>query len=495
MELATNLARTGDFGLYQFFLSLTSSTTAGTSQEEKFFIGRMVVREAKKEFGVHPGDDEISEYIRNMRAFANPEGKFDEQAYRNFIEKGIGRLGMTENDLRELVSDSLAMEKISGIVGAGLGMNRDMVAFDMALDNQRVSGSLARLDLDPFEEKIQPTDEEVKTYWETLQDAFTTAPRRRFTYIIATPDMPADPTDSANEPETLAEAAATDEAKAVAEKKKAEEKAKKDAELAEARRKKQIELDGKVDDFTFQLGERKDVSFEDLAKEYGWEVKTSELFTQASPPPGLDAKLRASSSGGSAVDELFRIVPSSDPLSKISPPIGIGENQWLVARLDEDEKSRPKTFEEAKVEARVQLVREKATEALKLAAIEALEKIKSAMASGKSFADAAKEAGINEVREFTRVTRDSRPDPAAEPSNLFTLARYVDAGSFAEVVMEQDRAFIVHVASREVEKQADLDARVDTQISSLVSQNEMATFIGWLADRIDAAKVQTLYRN
>lgn len=493
-ELASSLARTGDFGLYQFIMGLSSGATGEDDAAEKFFIGRMILRQAKEEFGVHPGEEEISEYIRALRAFAGPDGKFNEETYRNFIEKGIGRLGMTENDLRELASDALAARKINAIVGAGLGVNRDVVALDLALDNQRVNGSLARLDLDPFEEKIQPTDDEIKAYWETLQDAFTTEPLRKFTYIIATPDMPTETAEEKEAPETLAEAAASDEEKAAAEKKKAEAKAKKAAELAETRRKRQIELDSKVDEFTFQLEEQKGAGFEELAKENGWEVKTTDLFARATPPKELDVNLRSSSRGGKAVDELFRIEPTADPVSKLSQPIAIGENQWLVARLDGEEKSRPKTFEEAKEEARAQFIREKATEAMKTAANEALAKIKESLAAGKSFADAAKEAGITETREFTKVTRDYRPDPASEPRTLFEAVRYVDPGSFAEVITEQDRAFIVHVAAREVEKQADAATRLDSQVTSLSSQNEMIAFMGWIADRIEAAKVQQLYR-
>jgi peptidyl-prolyl cis-trans isomerase D len=493
-ELASSLARAGDFGLYQFIVGLSSGAIGEEDAPEKFFVGRMILREAKDEFGVHPGEDEISEYLRSMRAFAGPDGKFSEEIYGNFIEKGIGRLGMTEKDLRELAADALAARKINAIVGAGLGVNRDIVALDLALDNQRVNGSLARLDLDPFEEKIQPGDDEIKAYWETLQDAFTTEALRKFTYIIATPDMPEDTAEAKEAPETLAEAAASDEQKAAAEKKKAEEKAKKAAELAETRRKRQIEMDSKVDEFTFQLEEQKGAGFEELAKENGWEVKTTELFARATPPAELDIKLRASSRGGNAVDELFRIEPTTDPVSKISQPIAIGENQWLVARLDGEEKSRPKTFEEAKDEARAQFIREKATEAMKSAADEALVKIKEAMAAGKSFADAAKEAGISETREFTKVTRDYRPDPAAEPRTLFEAVRHVDPGAFADVITEQDRAFIIHVSGREVEKQPDAAARLDSQVSSLASQNEMKAFMGWIADRIEAAKVQQLYR-
>ena len=57
-----------------------------------------------------------------------------------------------------------------------------------------------------------------------------------------------------------------------------------------------------------------------------------------------------------------------------------------------------------------------------------------------------------------------------------------------------DRAFIVHVASREVEKQADAAARIDTEVASSARQNEIIAFTGWLADRIEAAKVEQLYR-
>jgi peptidyl-prolyl cis-trans isomerase D len=488
-EMASGLARAGDFGLYQFIMSLTTGATSQNDASEKFFISRMVLRQAKEDFGVYPGDNEISEYIRGLRAFAGPDGKFNEETYRNFVEKGIGRLGMTEADLRELASDALASQKINAIVGSGLGVNRDIVAQNLALDNQRISGNLARLDLGPFEAKIQPADEEIKTFWENRQDAFTTAPLRKFTYIIATPDMPADDA-KADAPESIADAAKTEEQKKAAE----QEKAKKAAELAEARRKKQIEIDSKVDEFSFQLEEKKGSGFEELAKENGWEVKTTELFSRTEPPKELDVNLRSSSRGGKAIDELFRMEPTSDPVSKLSQPIAIGENQWLVARLDGEEKSRPKTFEEAKDEARVQYIKEKAAEAMKTAADEAAAKIKSALTAGKSFTDAAKDAGINETKEFSKVTSSYRADAASEPRNLFEAARNVDPGGLAEVITEADRAFIVHVASREVEKQADAATRIDAQVSSGARQNEMIAFMGWLADRVEAAKVEQLYK-
>jgi len=499
-ELTSTLARSGDFALYQFLMGLSTGAATQEDAVEKFFIGRIIIRQAKDEFGVHPSEQEISDYLRTLRAFADKDSKFNEETYRNFVEKGIGRLGMTESDLRDLASDIIASKKINAIIGSGLGVNREIVALELALDNQQVEGEIASLSIDPIEAKINPTDEEIKAYWETIQDAFTTEPRRKFTYVIATPDMPADAeTETKDAPESIAEAAASDEAKKAAAKKKADEKAKAAADLAEKRRKIQIDLNSSFNDFTFILEEQKGAGFEELAAKNKWEAKTTELFPQSKPPAELDVNIRSSASGSKAVkkavSELFNIKLTSDPISKISQPIAIGENQWLVARLDGEEKSRPKTFEEAKDEARAQYIEEKAAEAMKTAATQAAEKIKTALAAGKTFAEAAKEAGIETTKAFTKVNSTYRPDTATEPKNLFEATRSVDPGSLAEIITEADRTFIVHVAKREVVKQANATERLDGEVASRANQNQTLALAAWITAQTEAAKVEQLYKN
>jgi hypothetical protein len=400
-------------------------------------------------------------------------------------------MGMTEGDVRDLASDVLISKKLNSLVGTGLAADRDIVTKTLALNNQQIDVNLAQIKLDPYEAKIEPTEEEIKTYWETIQDSFTTEPLRKFTYIIATPKLPEETAAEDETKETLAEAAASDEAKAAAQKAKEEESAKKAAALAEERRKKQIELDALVDDFVFDLENQQGSGFEELAKNNGWEVVTTELFAQSSPPPGLDIALRASSRGGKAAEELFRVkVLKSDPYSKISPAIAIGENQWLVARQDEEVPSRPKTYEEARDEARAQYIAEKAAEAMKTAAEEAATKIKEALAAGKSFADAAKDAGIEETHSLEKITTSHQPNAEKEPAGLFQAASNTDPGSLAENIIESDRIFILHVAKREVVKEENATARIDSELNNTVSQNETIAFMAWMAARTEAAKVE-----
>jgi hypothetical protein len=484
-QLTQSLAQSGDFPLYTFLFGMSGDAQSQDEAMQNFFASRMLLRAAKEEFGIYPGEEEIDSFIRKLRAFTGPDGEFSQEQYRNFIEKGIGRLGLTEGDIRVLASDVIAQAKLAKILGAGLTANRDAVAKNSALGGQRIAVDIARLDLDPIEEKISPSEEEIKGHWETTKDAFKTPEKRKYTYLIAKPTIPADPAEIA----ALA-TDATEEAKAEHEKAKAARA----AEIAEKRRKAQLETGGKADDFLYQLESQKDLSFDKLAEKEGWELKTTELFALADAPAELKAALRASSTQGTAADELFRMVVTSDPLSKISPAIAIGEDEWLIARLDETEKVRVQTYEEARAEARARLIGEQAAAALKKATAEASEKIKAALAGGKGFADAAKEAGITiETVSLTEVSAGYQGDTTKVPSGLFETAKYTDPGALTEPVIESDRAFIIHVGKREIVKQENAETALEAEIRRAEEATRIAAFNSWLTAKTEAADIEMLY--
>lgn len=485
-ELTQSLMQSGDFQLYTFLIGLAGDARTKEEANDNFFANRMLLRSAKAEFGIYPGEPEIDTFIRQLKAFAGPDGAFSQEKYSNFIEKGIGRLGLAEGDIRELASDVIAERKLTEIIGSGLTSNRELVAKKIALDTQRIRLNVARIDIAPITEKIDPSEEEIKTYWETVQDAFRTPEKHSFTYLIAKPNFP----EHAAEIPTLA-SDATDEAKAANEVKKTA----RTADMAEKRRKAQLETDAKVDDFLYNLESKKDLSFGDLAKQDGWELKTTDLFATSEAPDDLKAKLRSSSSQGTAADELFRMHVTSDPFSKISPAIAIGENEWLIARLDRTEESRIQTYAEARSEARARLIAEKSSSALKQAAGDAAGKIKASLAEGKTFAEAAKAAGItNETVSLPEVTAGYQGDTAKVPSKLFDSAKYTDPGSLTEPVIDADRAFIINVEAREVVKSDAAGKTLEAQVSQAAESNKIAAFTSWLNARSEAADIQKLNR-
>jgi hypothetical protein len=468
----------------QFIIGMSGDSQTERGIAENFFANRMLLRAAKDEYGIHPGDEEIEAFIRGLGAFTDPNGDFSQEKYRNFIERGLGRLGLTEGDIRELASDVITHRKLADIIGIGLTTDRDAVAKEAAIDGQRIAVDVARINLDPIEEKIDPSEEEIKTYWETVQDAFKTPEKRRFTYFIAKPTFPAEPAEIPAPAED-----ATDEMKAQYEK----EKAAREAKIAEARRKAQLEAGSKADDFLYQLESQKDLSFKKLAEQNSWELKTTEFFALADAPEDLKTPLRASSSQGIAADELFRMVVTTDPLSKISPAIAIGDSEWLIARLDETEEIRPQTYEEANEEARTRLIAEQAAAALRTATEEAAEKIKTSLAEGKSFADAATEAGITEETvSLPEVTIGYQGDTTKIPANLFDAAKYTDPGDLTEPVIESDHAFVIHVGKREIVKQETADDALKTQLDRARDRARIAAFDSWLTARAESANIEVL---
>lgn len=486
-SLAQSMMQSGDFQLFTFLFSLGGNNNMGGDDAiEEFFANRIILRNAKQEFGIYPGEAEIDSFIRRLPTFMGPDGAFSQESYREFIEKGIGRLGLTEGDVRELVSDVIAYGKLSEIIGSGMTGSPEIVAKTVALQSQRIAVSVARIDIDPITAKIDPAEDEIKAYWETVQDAFRTPEKRRFSYIIAKPDFPAEPAEIPALP-----ADATPEAKAEFDTKNAA----RTAQIAEDRRAAQLKTDAKVDDFLYELESNKETNFVDLAKKDGWELKATELFAAAEPPADLKAPLRSSSSQGTAADELFRMKVTSDPFSKISPAIAIGESEWLIAVLEETEESRVQTYAEARAEARARLIADQATAALKKAAEDAAAKIKASLAEGKTFAEAATAAGItNETVSLPEVTQGYQGDTNKVPSSLFASARYSDPGSLADPIIESDRAFIVLVEKREVVKSDATADTVKSQVERAAESNKIAAFTSWLNARNEAANIQKVER-
>jgi hypothetical protein len=483
-ELTVALFQAGDYQVYGF-LTMLAGNNPEDDAKETFFINRMLLRSAQKEFGIYPSEEEIDGMIRKFRAFTSPDGAFSQEQYRTFIERGLGRLGLVEGDIRDLASDMLIHRKLTEILGSGLTTDRAMIAKQFAIDGQRIDAKLARIDIAPIQAKIAPKDDEIKTYWETVQDAFKTDEKRQFTYFIAKPTLPAEPAEIAPLAANADEAAKAEHAKKVADRA---------AAIAEGKRLARLEIGKKVDDLLYKLETQEKLDFKTLAKEDGFQLQTTELISQSEAPAELQAQIRGARTQGNAASALFSLNLTSDPASKITD-LAIGENDWLVAYVDATEPSRVKTFDEAKEAARNQWIAEQATGAFAKAAAETHEKIKAALAEGKSFADAAKSAGIeSDIVSLTQISQTTEPDITKAPTRLFESAKYTAPGTLAEPEIEADRAFIIFVEKREFVKDANTDQAIDSLVNRETESNRINAFVTWLSDKTEASDIQRLNR-
>jgi hypothetical protein len=253
-------------------------------------------------------------------------------------------------------------------------------------------------------------------------------------------------------------------------------KAAKAAAEAEARRKIDRALAEGVDNFLGQLEDSKGGEFETLAKENGWE---------------LDLQVRSGGQRSQTIaDYLFGMSITADPLSKFTPAIPVGEGQWLIARLDEEQKEAVKSYEEARADARAQLIERLAKEAMKSEAENATKLLRDALKAGKTFEAAAKELNLT-VRPLGPFTTRDQPPGETDAQSIFQHVATADPGSIPDVLVQEERALIVHLVAREIVKEENLRTRIESQVNTESSRNQYAAFQAWLAELRNAANVQT----
>jgi hypothetical protein len=453
--------------------------------DQRFFVNRLILKQARDEFGVHPSDEDVAESRKTLFTLQGKDGTFDQERYNNVV-KNLGSLGMTEQDLLELLRDNLATRKLGAIIGGGLAVDRKIAEEQTATGEQQVSIQAARVALSKFQESLKPTDEELKAAWETTKDKYQTERRVKVSYTIAKPKYPEPEKVLPKLPDTV-----TEEAKKAAEKEAADKKAAEEAKLAEAKRGIDNELADTVDVFLQDLEASEGKDFEKLATGNQWEFATTEMFPRTTVPPALAINLRSASNPRPVADLIFNLSIGTEVMTRFTDALPIADGAFLVARLDEEEVSREKTFEEAKDEVRADFIAKAASEALKKDADEKAAKIREGLAAGKPFADLAKELGL-EPKAHGPFKSTDKLDGEADTSILFETASLVDPGSLADPVLRPDGALFVFVEKRELVKDPARADRVENSLRGLAQSQQRIAFSAWMNDKLEATKLEQI---
>jgi peptidyl-prolyl cis-trans isomerase D len=498
------IQRLPDYRLFGFLNALRGDATRDDNQALQFFTSRMIIRTARDEFGIHPPEESVDDFVRGLRVFqAQPPigsppgtpGEFDQQAYNNFIQKSLGSFGMVESDFRELVRDIIATEELQTLVGGGMEGSRKLAEAMAVVRDQQLTASVASIDLEPFRESLDPSEEDLREWWETRKDRYNTEKKVKLSYALLSPEYPEEkeaeePAEDADQ-DASAESSEADENTTDADEENAEpekSEAEKEAERQQARDAidKQVAID--TDTLITQVNDTEGAAFEATAKELGIEIRTTDWLTRDTLPPDLQLPTRSSASGTRLADIVFDLEKSDDPLAAFTYAVPVGEAQFIIVRLDELEASRQKTFEEASEEVRTQYLEENAKEALMAAVEDKTEALRKAIEGGQSFEEAAKALEL-EPRQLGPWGATDSLDNEFNARQIFQLASTVNPGEFAEPFVSDDRAVIIRVDSREVVKDDNRGQRVDQMVSNLTRQASTAAFDAWLRQQIEQAQV------
>lgn len=464
----------------------------------RFISNRIIIQQAMQSMGVRASDEEINTAIMSSPSFSS-EGKFDNAKYASFIEKRLGRLGMTEKDLREIVHESLCLNKIIEIVGGGLLVPRQAAQDLLEAQMQAVSISRVVFNRDDFVEKEQPSEEEIKAYWDTHQDAYKTEEQRRINYILLT--LPPE-TQVKSSPATLPADATEEQKKAHAEAEQArlDAEAQVKAQLADKRAQDARSIQKEIDQISQEIydseEEKKPLDFAAILTKRNRQIIETSLFSRSKLPKEIAAlKLRGNFNKGKTIaDFIFgHSTASQDPYDLVSDALPVGEHGWIVFTLEEVVEPTLLDYTAARGAARAQLVSENGSIKVKEAAQAARAATAELVKSGKSFDEAAKEQGLTPV-QIGPFTINDRETQSKEPSYrlLHQKASGLNPGDLSETIDENDRSLFFYLISREVEDTEESKQRIESVINNGKNQIMMIAFLNWLQQQYQEADVKGL---
>ena len=464
----------------------------------RFISNRIIIQQAMQSMGVRASDEEINTAIMSSPSFSS-EGKFDNAKYASFIEKRLGRLGMTEKDLREIVHESLCLNKIIEIVGGGLLVPRQAAQDLLEAQMQAVSISRVVFNRDDFVEKEQPSEEEIKAYWDTHQDAYKTEEQRRINYILLT--LPPE-TQVKSSPATLPADATEEQKKAHAEAEQArlDAEAQVKAQLADKRAQDARSIQKEIDQISQEIynseEEKKPLDFAAILTKRNHQIQQTGLFSRSKLPKEIAAlKLRGNFNKGKTIaDFIFgHSTASQDPYDLVSDALPVGEHGWIVFTLEEVVEPTLLDYTAARGAARAQLVSENGSIKVKEAAQVARAATAELVKSGKSFDEAAKEQGLTPV-QIGPFTINDRETQSKEPSYrlLHQKASGLNPGDLSETIDENDRSLFFYLISREVEDTEESKQRIESVINNGKNQIMMIAFLNWLQQQYQEADVKGL---
>lgn len=437
-KLASNFDVALNLGMYDFATVLFGENRKDRDPTD-FIMSLVILRKEAAELGIEPSDEEIKEAIPNLPIFQQPWVNAD------YVKNNIlGPNGFTDGDLAQLVKDYLSFQKLRSLIGVGVAAVPSETEREYIKENQRYTASVIRFDREDYVEKIEVTDEEVNTYFEENKANLNSLPKRGFDYVKFTP-------------------------KALPENATNEQKAKAELAFANAVNRAYSDLAQEGADFA-QVAKQ----YEGAKADYTLEVKKVAPF-------GPDKPADFAKEDQALLQALFA---STLQIGDVTVPFATGEGGYYVFYYSELVEPVPLTLEQATPAIREKLTAQKSDRAVKDAANAAQAKINEALASGKSFAEAVKAAGL----ESEPVPNFSESEPPADYPDSALVLSAVDGLNEGELssVVERPGAqggLIAYVNKIELYKDEAAEAAKSSIQASTSVDLDRTMFTAWFNQR------------
>jgi peptidyl-prolyl cis-trans isomerase D len=432
-------------GQYELMQKLSGSAQDQDQALTEFVWNLLVMQHQARELGIEPTDDQVANRIKEIPIFQEA-GRFDPTKYGQFVSEQLAPRGFTERQLEDVIRDSLRVEALSEIVESPAALGEGEMKM-MARAFQPVTASYVKFERNGETEKIEITPEESAAVYQQVlqqnQSALLTDETREVRCVVF--ELPADS--------------------------KLEGKAKVDALQ---------KLANSASEFTDSVANAA-ASLDQLAEKAGAKILKLAAFDRSGSP--------APQSGNLTADTMTRIAPPAFLLAKpgaTSDVIQAGD-AFYVLELTTVNASRPLTLEEARPRIESQLRAQKAEQIFTGESTSAANALRSALASGKSFADAAAAQKLK-VETLTNVVvgaESTSPENQAIAGATFLLKD----GEVSNLEQAPWGAFVAQLQSRGAVDQMAFGSREKQIRESLLRTKRDLLFMDWLRVNREAARI------
>jgi len=161
--------------------SVLDAWSYGEAQDFKMniAINRSLLSAEAKSLGIYPSKDQIDIYIENLFAFKKMDGSFDKQLYRRLSGfRGEMADPAVERMFRSVIADIIVWDALRALITDGVQTDAraEMELINVLL--QDFKGMTAWIAASTLPAIANPSDEELKTFWEANKDSYLSDDRR-----------------------------------------------------------------------------------------------------------------------------------------------------------------------------------------------------------------------------------------------------------------------------------------------------------------------------
>ncbi|MDB4657659.1 SurA N-terminal domain-containing protein [Verrucomicrobiales bacterium] len=444
-KLSNTMKVAMQFGMYEFAMDLFGRNRLD-QDDTNFIMSLVILRKEAAKMGIEPSFQEIQEAIPNLPAL-----KSQPWMNEDIIQNMLSSNGFTMGDFQDLVSDYLSWQKLRELVASGVEPVPSEVERLYKDEYQRFEAMVVDFKRASFEEKVKPTDEEIQTFYDENKESLNSELKRAFEMVTFTQG-------------------------ALAENATEEQKANARLDFEKFVGKVYSDIATTPSDFLKIANAQKNAVSVNQVK-----VKKIEALAASDAPErftsesGLMQGLFTKTLGKGNITKLFKLKDGSSAVFLISD------------QMD----PRPLSLEEAKEQIVKVLKLRTSNEMAQDAANEARNTLLEAIKAGKSFAEAAKGAGL-EVRKIPNFSQSEPPAETEDANAILYSVSGTSAGELGEVVAKPNGGgyLLSYVDKIEIYGDSSKETKLGLLSSAQKREDQNNLFAAWFNQRRSEAGAQ-----